>query len=549
MLAISFSFPAKRFHATPWGRQVNEGAVEWPPSTWRILRSLVAVWHHKFPDVAEHDVRELINQLAPLPCFYLPSASQGHTRHYMPLVNGDKTKIFDTFIALKPNDHVLTIWNDVVLSDSQRELLAKLLDAMTYFGRAESWVIAELFNGVTNEANSTPLELGIEPESSFELIRTLVPALPEDHVIWHQGAREQQRQRKQEELVAAAISKGKPADKVKLSKKDEEMIDSGLPATLFDALQADTSELRKAGWNQPPGSRWVNYARPTAAFATTAGATQSQRPRDCKPTVARYAVCGTVRPLLTDALFLGDRVRAALMGRSKSLLGNAAPVFSGKTDNGEQLDDRHRHAHFLAEAPKADGRISHLNVLAMHEFSAQEEEVLGQFNQLWDREGYDLQFVLLGIGRPEDFGGLNDKAGQSRGLAESRQWVSRTPFVLSRHLKLKRTEMSDPELRDTAYRRALSDLLRFELRQRDQFAHLADTAEIEPILDREQAGTDLGGHFTSWLKFRRERTKGGGNRAGQSGYGFRLKFAEPVRGPIALGYGCHFGLGQFVPAE
>jgi len=26
-----------------------------------------------------------------------------------------------------------------------------------------------------------------------------------------------------------------------------------------------------------------------------------------------------------------------------------------------------------------------------------------------------------------------------------------------------------------------------------------------------------------------------------------LRFAQPVRGPIALGFACHFGLGLFVP--
>ena len=29
---------------------------------------------------------------------------------------------------------------------------------------------------------------------------------------------------------------------------------------------------------------------------------------------------------------------------------------------------------------------------------------------------------------------------------------------------------------------------------------------------------------------------------------WRLVFAAPVRGPLAFGYGCHFGLGMFVPA-
>ncbi|MHC1769940.1 MAG: hypothetical protein AB9869_37600 [Verrucomicrobiia bacterium] len=32
-------------HATPWGRHVTEGAVEWLPSAWRILRAPVATWY------------------------------------------------------------------------------------------------------------------------------------------------------------------------------------------------------------------------------------------------------------------------------------------------------------------------------------------------------------------------------------------------------------------------------------------------------------------------------------------------------------------------
>ena len=28
-----------------------------------------------------------------------------------------------------------------------------------------------------------------------------------------------------------------------------------------------------------------------------------------------------------------------------------------------------------------------------------------------------------------------------------------------------------------------------------------------------------------------------------------LRFAQPVRGPVALGFACHFGLGLFAPAS
>ena len=32
MLTIGIKFPAGRYHATPWGRNVNEGVVEWAVS-------------------------------------------------------------------------------------------------------------------------------------------------------------------------------------------------------------------------------------------------------------------------------------------------------------------------------------------------------------------------------------------------------------------------------------------------------------------------------------------------------------------------------------
>ena len=38
---------------------------------------------------------------------------------------------------------------------------------------------------------------------------------------------------------------------------------------------------------------------------------------------------------------------------------------------------------------------------------------------------------------------------------------------------------------------------------------------------------------------------GEGRRAGSVGYGFRIEFPESVQGPVALGYGAHFGMGGF----
>ncbi len=46
-----------------------------------------------------------------------------------------------------------------------------------------------------------------------------------------------------------------------------------------------------------------------------------------------------------------------------------------------------------------------------------------------------------------------------------------------------------------------------------------------------------------FYRFRRHGSTGGG------AFNFEIEFDEPVFGPIALGFACHYGLGLFVPAE
>ncbi len=50
-------------------------------------------------------------------------------------------------------------------------------------------------------------------------------------------------------------------------------------------------------------------------------------------------------------------------------------------------------------------------------------------------------------------------------------------------------------------------------------------------------------------QFQNQRFHGEGSRGVQIGTAFKLTFAAPVPGPLALGYGSHFGLGLFVPMK
>jgi CRISPR-associated protein Csb2 len=51
------------------------------------------------------------------------------------------------------------------------------------------------------------------------------------------------------------------------------------------------------------------------------------------------------------------------------------------------------------------------------------------------------------------------------------------------------------------------------------------------------------------LQFQTIRHDGGGSRGNGDAGAFIITFDQEVFGPIALGYGSHFGLGLFVPAE
>jgi CRISPR-associated protein Csb2 len=52
----------------------------------------------------------------------------------------------------------------------------------------------------------------------------------------------------------------------------------------------------------------------------------------------------------------------------------------------------------------------------------------------------------------------------------------------------------------------------------------------------------------SFVQHRRTKERRDGRlHHGQTGAAWIIQFPEPVCGPIALGYGAHFGLGQFVP--
>lgn len=517
MLVIELRFPTGRVHATPWGRHVNEGAIEWPLSPWRVLRALIAVWRRGLLDAegapTEEEMRALLFALAAPPRFALPPASQGHTRHYVPLFKDKTTKIFDAFAVIDSQAPVRVVWPEVDLATPQRVLLERLLRALPYLGRAESLVDACVGASYDGPFNAVPAS---DPwtEAEDELVPLLCPLTPEAYLQW--------RASQAPASPEGTTTKKKPA---KPSKKG-----ASLPASLFEALHADTLDLQAAGWSLPPGAAFVAYRRRADAF-TVRPVTRARTVERDSPRIARFAVTSAVRPRLTEALFVAERqLRPALLK-----LSDGAQVFLGRDESGEPLEGN-GHVHLLCEAAGGSGdagRISHLLLHAPMGFDPAARKALLKLRKVWGFGGHDLQLVLQGIGNAADFDQpLRD--GGSDLCRESTTWESVTPFVPTRHPKVR------------GGRPALDEEGRWVGSAEHDVRRLLDTAGLPtPSSVTELPQANLGGTQIRWAHFRTLRTAGGGPRSAASPVGFRIVFPVPVRGPLALGYGAHFGLGVF----
>jgi len=513
VLVIEVRFLAGRFHATPWGRSVNEGQVEWPPAPWRLARGLIAVWHRTTPTASPSEtatMERLVAALATPPRFRLPPASRAHTRHYVPDFQGDTSKILDAFVVVDPSAPVRFVWDSVTLLNDEAALLSSLLRELPYLGRAESWVEARV--GTIDDGPSSAEPVTGPFDSDDDLVRVLCPMSPTAYAAWKSGRE---------------AADPKPAR----SKKAR----APVPATLLEALQASTEELQKAGWSHAPGAVWVPYRLRADAFSTTAPRARSGADTPLAPTIARFAVAGAVRPRITDALFLAERqIRPALMKISDGL-----PVFSGKDEAGQPRAGN-AHAYILCEAlggPGDAGRVTHVTVFARMGFDDAARDALHRLRRVWGSGGHDLQTVLLGLGTPRDHAG-SPRVGGSPLCGESRRWVSYTPFVATRH----------PKFRADGSVRKVEDGWSVGSPEHDLRRLLLEDGYPTPTsIERIQPDVSSDVPVSSWLSFRTRRTQGEGRRASSPPLGFRVVFPVPVQGPLALGYGAHFGLGAFRP--
>jgi CRISPR-associated protein Csb2 len=330
-VVVQLTLPWGRFHATPWNRAANEGAVEWPPSPWRLLRALYNSWKVHHPHVSDRDVMEVLAALSAPPSYVLPPAVEAHTRHYLPSgdhregFKNDTDKQLDSFVVTERNARMWVEW-DVELSGHLSGVLSTLLDGVGYLGRAESLVDCEVVDRPGQGVRHAPLGDGASVAQEVRLL--------------------------------------------------------GFATDATEQLLTQTpSSVRSDKRLMPKGTIFVRYeAPPRHDVPRLSGPKHSHAPI----TAVRFALGTSVKPSRFDAVDYGHVFHAASVRRAVDSHGHS-PVLTGRGRDNAPLHGRHEHAHYLLLPDRADhsaARSSSMVVWAPGGLTGQDVDALCSLRQL-----------------------------------------------------------------------------------------------------------------------------------------------------------------------
>jgi CRISPR-associated protein Csb2 len=229
-------------------------------------------------------------------------------------------------------------------------------------------------------------------------------------------------------------------------------------------------------------------------------------------------------PLVVETVRFAELVHRALVRQAAHGRLVDCPELTGQGPFGQPRIGNHDHCHVLPLDSNRDERIDHVLLYAPMGFGDLAMAAIQSLRNLHGPAGTPwlittcapnrgLRRWLLGPG--------NANAGNATPTDACRDgsstWVSLTPFVPPRHLK-------------RSGRNSLEGQILAELVSRG-----FPPAEVEEVPE-----------FSQLLRgIQRRRTESAAKPPRDIGFALRLTFPHEVRGPIALGYACHFGLGLF----
>lgn len=417
MPILQLRFPAGRYHATPWGRHVNEGEPEWPPSPFRIARALLDMWYRRCTAaVSAQDMEAVLQLFAGCPRFALPPSGRAVTKSYLSsntTVFSDKEPVLDAFVTLMSG--AVVCMELPAASRTTLEALRELVSHLNYLGRSESWTAAEVADSLPDgcQWNCVPKA---EQFPAHELLTVNLLRTPSAYLDLPYLPRKKSKSKK----VPPA------------------------PLSWSEALCLSTKELFEQGWNRHPLLSATPYVYTASAPCPLA---VPQTEVGC----VTYALQGNVLPLVEHTFPFAKRVRRVLMGIHRVVMGGdparCSWRFSGKDAAGNPLTG-HRHAFFWPLDLDGDGRLDHLRIYTNQSFTADELEALYRLNKVWTPgKADDLQLRFL-------------HALSTPPQTTSTIFESRTPVVMNRNWRKGRGSFAEwlrQEIRQECARHGLPE--------------------------------------------------------------------------------------------
>ncbi|MEI7460271.1 MAG: type I-U CRISPR-associated protein Csb2 [Pirellula sp.] len=543
MQVIEIEFTARQFHATPWDAHVNEGRIEWPPCPWRLLRALIAVGYSKLDwqsDPPDKAIAMLYKLAACRPRFGLPVSVETHSRHYMPVIEGKnerRAKLFDTFLRFPSDQNRMRVVFDCELSEEERTLLKELVDGLAYLGRAESWIDAQLLD-TSDELESDNVSFywsqPADQTTTKDRVRLLAPMDVDSFAQWREEATAVATQSAVASAEASAKEKGKALSPVAKAKAIAAATEP-FPIDLIQALQNDTSNWQKQGWQRPPGSQWIDYEMSRDAYIQQPLKLTPQRSQAKNPTAILLAIDGegkhgTLRPEMRRALPLMELLHAKSVWCAEKKLNVNLETLSELTGMNVQrqpLQGSHDHAHWIPLSLFDDRHIDHVLVYAFRGFSRESVRAIGQLRTAYSKGISKLAINLVGQGSiSEIYQQLLRVSGvRPTSLAilrPSNVFESVTPLVFRKFLSSHGKKLPENQIREELIERGLPEPV------------AVNFWPSEELVNRKLKGFVLRRHASKRQPpFERS-------------YGLTIEFPETVATvPFALGYASHYGLGLF----
>lgn len=383
MAVLEIRFLSGHYHATAWGRNVNEGEPEWPPAPHRLARALLDIWYRRHPELAENSVKEALLLLAGQPRMAVPPTTNMAVKLYLDQnkKDSDKQPVLDAFVCMEKGGRVFIELPDTAPA-SALNTLRTLAEELNYLGRSESWVAV-----------------------------SVVPDLP-SNLSWNCCAS------RAGNIVNTLLSEEEYAELPYLPKTGTKK--NTRDCTWLETLVFSSADLQKDGWNRHPLLGKQRYAIVPQCIRTP-----REHVQEHEGLIVTYALHARPLPPITEAVTVAERVRAGLMSRHRQICGGdesrVSPLFSGKDAGGNPLKG-HRHAFYWPCDLDGDGKIDHIRVFSPRVVNREEMKAFETLRKLW-------------IGR-EDLGELVFlSAVPASNFPSATEVVCSTPVIFGRHYK------------------------------------------------------------------------------------------------------------------